>query len=100
MKRFEPGSTEFCSPFCKYFRCARKALLFKGDRRVCKLTNDDCDPLTCQFASCAINKLLPDGRCGLYIERKAKQKRRERVLDKIRIEDIQDFEEYMKGQGI
>jgi len=100
MRRFEPGSSEFCSPYCKYFRCARRALIIKGGKRICKLTGEECDPINCQFASCAINRLLPDGRCGLYQEQKLRSKKRERILDKIRIEDIDDFEEYMKKGGI
>ncbi|RLG62355.1 hypothetical protein DRN84_02125 [Candidatus Geothermarchaeota archaeon] len=97
MRWIEPGSTEYCTPYCKYFRCVNRSILIRGGRRICKLTGENCEPRNCKFASCAINKLLPDGKCGLYQERVSRMRRRERVIDRIRIEDIEDYDEYMKG---
>ena len=83
---FEPGSSKFCSPYCRFMRCARNMLIIKGKKRVCGLTSDACDPKTCQFTTCAINKLiLPEGECGLWHE---KHRRRKRLLDIMDVEDI------------
>jgi len=100
MRWVEPGSMEFCTPFCRYFRCVNRSLIIRGNKRICKLTGEDCDPISCKFAACALNKLLPDGRCGLYHEKTSRMRRRERQLEKIKIEDIEDYEEYMKGREI
>lgn len=90
---FEPGSRKYCSPYCKFFRCQRKALVIKGNRRYCALTGEECDPIHCQFASCAINKLvLPEGTCGLWLEKQRKRRRR------IEISDIEDMDYKIKGR--
>ena len=91
---FIPGQSKYCSPYCKYFRCQRKALIIRGNKRICALTNEECDPVSCQFASCAINKLiLPDGICGLWLE---KHKPKKKTID---ISEIEDYSSYkIKGE--
>jgi len=83
---FNPGQSKYCSPQCKFFRCQRKALIRRSDRRLCGLTQgDECKPRICQFASCAINKLvIPEGICGLWRER---NRRRKVTIDISEIED-------------
>ena len=82
---FTPGQSKYCSPLCKFFRCQRRALVIKGRKRICGLTGDDCDPVTCQFAGCAINKLvIPQGICGLWNEKK---RRRRITVDISEVED-------------
>lgn len=56
-----------CSPTCPLFRCAKKALIIKlvDGKPVawCTWVNDYCIGYKCQYASCSIRYLLPDGRC-------------------------------------
>jgi hypothetical protein len=69
-------------------------LIFRGNKRLCGLTEgDDCDPLPCQFSSCAINKLiLPNGICGIWQE---KHKPKKRTID---ISEVEDYSIYkIKG---
>ncbi len=94
-KFIEPGDVEYCTPFCRYFRCTNRSLLIAGDKRICKLVNDDCVPQPCQFPACSINKLLPDGRCGVYVERRIRRKRRHSSLERISINDIEDYDKYL-----
>jgi hypothetical protein len=92
---FEPGRSKYCYPFCKFFRCQRRALIVRGNKRICGLTGDDCDPVHCQFALCGINKLvIPDGICGLWRE---KQRIRRSRLDISEIEDDTVYK--IKGRG-
>ncbi len=85
---FEPGSSKYCSPYCRFFRCARNFLITKERKKICTLTNEECDPKNCQFATCAINKLIiTEGICELWME---KHRRRKRILDITEIEDIPD----------
>jgi len=69
---YPPQGVRYCSPDCPLFRCARKALKKVGRKYVCTLTGDECVPKNCNFASCAINKLLPGGICGKEIRRRTR----------------------------
>jgi len=95
-RTIEPGTVEYCTPFCRFFRCSNKSLLITRDKRICKLVDDDCDPLPCKFPMCSINKLLPDGRCGVYVERVMRRKRRVSSLERINISDIEDYDKYVR----
>lgn len=68
-------------------------MIVKGKKRICGLTGDDCDPVTCQFAGCAINKLIiPQGICGLW----SGKRRRRRI--KVDISEVEDDSVYkVKG---
>jgi len=86
-----------CNPLCPLFRCARDAL-FTTNKPVkgriirvaqCRLTGGDCINGECQYASCRINSLLPDGRCV-----KALEKRTSRLTDEELIRQIQAMEDF------
>ena len=62
-----------CTPSCKFFRCAKKALARRGDKFWCLWANDECDVSNCAFAICAKRKLLPGGICGETVKRKTKE---------------------------
>ncbi|MCE4613961.1 MAG: hypothetical protein F7B60_00295 [Desulfurococcales archaeon] len=69
---------DMCSPLCPYFRCSKKALLittehYRGQpikEAYCRWIGDKCIGAQCQYAYCALQKMLPDGRCGWALERK------------------------------
>lgn len=72
----------YCVSFCKFFRCQRKMLITRGNRRICGLTGDDCDPRNCVYASCVINRYIPNqGMCGLMIKRKTRDLIPEKLVD-------------------
>ena len=62
-----------CTPSCKFFRCAKKALAIMGDKFWCLWANDECDVSNCAFATCAKRKLLPGGICGETVKRRTRE---------------------------
>lgn len=86
-----------CSVYCPLFTCTRNAVFMvnkpvKGRMiRVaqCRLTGGDCISGECQYASCKLNALLPDGKCS-----KALEKRVARVSDEDIFRRMRNFEEY------
>lgn len=86
-----------CNPLCPLFRCGRDAL-FTINKPVkgriirvaqCRLTGSDCINGECQYASCRINSLLPDGKCV-----KALEKKTSRFTDEELIRQIQAMEDF------
>jgi len=65
--------TEICNPLCRYFRCARRALNFRRNPPWCNWVNAPCTGYKCPYAQCVQVKMLPDGRCGLFVKRKTKE---------------------------
>jgi hypothetical protein len=55
----------------------------------CRLTGGDCINGDCQYASCKLNALLPDGRCA-----KALEKKRSVISDEELFRQMRKFEEY------
>ncbi|MGC8982448.1 MAG: hypothetical protein ACP5KA_01635 [Desulfurococcaceae archaeon] len=88
---------ERCNPLCPFFVCGKHAMFvvnrpFKGRMiRVaqCRLTGGDCINGDCQYASCKLNALLPDGRCA-----KALEKKRSVISDEELFRQMRKFEEY------
>lgn len=86
-----------CNPLCPLFICTKNAQFvankpFKGRiLRVaqCRLTGGDCIGGECQYSSCRVNSLLPDGRCA-----KALEKRFSRPSDDEIFKQMMQFEEY------
>jgi len=86
-----------CNPLCPLFLCGRDALFIANKPikgrilRVpqCRLTGSDCIGGECQYATCRINSLLPDGKCAKALERKAV-----RLTDEELFRKIKEFEEY------
>jgi hypothetical protein len=72
-----------CSPLCPYFRCSKKALLittehYRGQpikEAYCRWIGDKCIGAQCQYAYCALQKMLPDGRCGWALEKRQQSKK-------------------------
>ncbi|MEM1641205.1 MAG: hypothetical protein QXI85_00235 [Desulfurococcaceae archaeon] len=88
---------ERCHSLCPLFVCTRNAMFvvnkpIKGRIiRVaqCRLTGGDCISGECQYASCRINSLLPDGRCTKALEKKVS-----RISDEDLFKQMRSFEEY------
>jgi len=74
----EPTIT--CNPLCRFFRCRKflspgqVALDFRRDPPWCNWVNSPCIGYKCPYASCAQLKLLPDGRCALFVKRKTEDR--------------------------
>ncbi|MEZ0394072.1 MAG: hypothetical protein ABWK00_03395 [Desulfurococcaceae archaeon] len=55
----------------------------------CRLSGSECIGPECQYASCKINALLPDGRCAKALERKVRPLREEELFREIAaIDDV------------
>jgi len=79
---YKDKTDQYCTAFCKFFRCQRRALIIKRDRRICRLTGDDCNPRNCVYASCVINRYIPNqGLCGLMIKRKTRDLTPEKLVE-------------------
>lgn len=91
-----------CNPLCPLFTCTRNALFvvnkpIKGRlMRVaqCRLTGGDCINGECQYSSCRVNSLLPDGKCAKALEKKITRPSDEEIFrEMMRVEeyDVSDF---------
>lgn len=70
---YKEKKDQYCVFYCKFFRCQRRALIYRGNRGICGLTTDICTPTKCIYASCVINRYIaPQGLCGLSIKRKTR----------------------------
>lgn len=89
-----------CTPLCPLFWCTKRAYQVRRDPRsgrkfvFCTWIGDECIGSSCQYASCKINLLLPDGSCGY-----TKQKSAEKQEDKEIFEDLvkEDIDSKTKG---
>jgi len=86
-----------CNPLCPLFKCTRGAL-FMGSKSyrgkllkeaMCRLSGDKCVGFECQYSSCKINALLPDGKCTKALEKKYKTVSEEELFREMR-----EFEDY------
>jgi len=73
--------TPICNPLCRFFRCAKKALDFKRNPPWCRWVNAPCIGYKCPYAQCIQVKMLPDGRCGLFVKRKTEEKEAPDVVE-------------------
>jgi len=69
-----------CSATCKFFRCAKKAAVYRQDGVWCKWTEDICNIANCTFAMCVRRRLLPRGICGETVKRKTTEKDPEEII--------------------
>ena len=69
-----------CSPTCKFFRCAKNAAVYHGNKVWCRLTDEPCDVAHCAYAMCIKRRLLPGGICGETVKRKTVEKEPEEVI--------------------
>lgn len=86
-----------CNPLCPLFKCIRGALFitnksYRGKllkEAMCRLSGDKCVGYECQYSSCRINALLPDGRCTKALEKKYRTVSEEELFREMR-----EFEDY------
>lgn len=96
-----------CNPLCPYFRCLNNALttLRKPSHgrmhRVayCRWIGDECIGGSCQYASCALKALLPDGSC-LYAKEKGGRRGEEESLESMERELRKEEEEMSKVEKL
>jgi hypothetical protein len=69
-----------CSPTCRFFRCAKNAVIYRRDSVWCRLTDEPCDVANCVYAMCMKRRLLPGGICGETVKRKTVEKPPEEVV--------------------
>ncbi len=74
-------SSKLCSPKCRFFRCGKKALTFRGDTPWCRWTDEKCEVANCTYAICVKRRLLPGGICGETVKRKTVEVRPEEVIE-------------------
>jgi len=72
--------TPVCNPLCRFFRCAKKVLDYRRDPPWCNWVDAPCIGYQCPYAQCNQMKLLPDGRCGLFVKRKTVEEEAELKL--------------------
>jgi len=88
-----------CSNTCPLFWCTKRAYQVRRDPKTgrkfvfCTWIGDECIGASCQYATCKMNYLLPDGTCG-YV----KQKTQSVAEDKEIFEDLvkEDLDSKMK----
>jgi len=68
-----------CSPRCEFFRCAKKAVIQRGNKVWCTWTQEECNVSNCSYAMCAKRRLLPNGICGETVKRKTTEKGPEEI---------------------
>ncbi|MCD6312651.1 MAG: hypothetical protein J7L79_02420 [Thaumarchaeota archaeon] len=73
--------TEMCNPQCRYFRCGRKQLDFRRNPPWCNWVNSPCTGYKCNYAYCVQRKLLPDGRCALFVKRRTEEREKPESLE-------------------
>jgi hypothetical protein len=61
---------KYCSPKCKFFQCAQKAVVYRENKVWCKWTDEECEVANCSYATCIKRRLLPGGICGETVKRK------------------------------
>lgn len=71
------AETKYCSPKCRLFRCAKRAVIYQGNRVWCRWTDEECNIANCSYATCARRQLLPGGICGESVKRKTVERKLE-----------------------
>jgi len=87
-----------CTPLCPLFRCVKGALVivnksYRGKmikEAYCRLSGGKCLGTECQYSSCRINALLPDGKCAKALERKI-----HRESDEELFREMEKYEDYV-----
>lgn len=69
-----------CFPSCKFFRCGKKAIVYRGNTVWCRWTEEECDVSNCTYAMCMRRRLLPGGICGETVKRKTKETEPEEAM--------------------
>jgi len=66
-----------CSPECRFFRCEKRATIYRRDSVWCNWIDDECNVVNCSYAMCGKRRLLPNGVCGETVKRKTVDKQPE-----------------------
>jgi hypothetical protein len=81
-----------CNPLCPFFWCAKRAYQIRRDPRTgrryvyCTWIGDECIGASCQYASCKLNYLLPDGSCAYA--RKQEKRTSKDMLEELETEKL------------
>ena len=81
--------TPICNPLCRFFRCqkfvapGKPALDFRRNPPWCNWVNAPCIGFKCGYASCAQLKLLPNGKCALFVKSQAEEKEEIEVRNEV-----------------
>ncbi len=73
------SSVKKCSPTCELFRCAKHAVIVRGNKVWCRWTEEECQIPNCSYATCTKRRLLPNGVCGETVKRKTVETEPEEV---------------------
>ncbi|MEM1586318.1 MAG: hypothetical protein QXX99_03290 [Candidatus Bathyarchaeia archaeon] len=73
------SETKKCSSKCNKFRCGKGFLTFHGKSPWCRLTEEPCNPINCNYAMCMVRRLLPQGICGETVKRRTIEKGPEEI---------------------
>ncbi len=106
-----PAPDGSCNALCSYFKCLNNALVVvrrpshgRMQRTAyCRWIGDECIAGSCQYASCNLKALLPDGGC-LYVKEK-RVERPEKTLEEIEAElkreeaEMSKIERLMRRRG-
>lgn len=83
-----------CSNLCPFFWCTKRAYQIRRDPKTgrkfvfCTWIGDECIGAACQYATCKLNYLLPDGSCG-YVKQKSQASSEEKeIFEDLIKEDI------------
>lgn len=74
---------KFCSPECRFFRCEKRATVYRRDSVWCKWIDDECNVVNCSYVTCGKRRLLPNGICGETVKRKTVDKQPEEELSPV-----------------
>jgi len=61
-------------------RCAKHALVLRGNTAWCKWTEEECNIANCSYATCVKRRLLPNGICGETVKRKTVERKPEEEI--------------------
>ncbi len=100
MKILANSEKKACTPFCRFFRCAQKALDNRSQKYICKWANDVCIGGKCKYAMCLQRKLLPNGICALKIKRKTTEEVSPEKISLMKAEAINKAKKKLERLGI
>lgn len=69
--------TKFCFPKCRFFRCGKRAVTFRGGTAWCTWADERCNVANCTYALCIKRRLLNNGICGEAIKRRTVERKPE-----------------------
>ena len=92
--------TPICNPKCRFFRCAKRVLDFRRNPPWCNWVNAPCTGYKCPYAQCIQIKMLPDGRCGLFIKRKTEEKESPEIVNPLKADTVAKAKKKLEKLGL